>query len=91
VRAKFECRTCGRRFTSLEAFDAHLGSDAQIQRGVDARLRGEPSQEGHTDPVPTKTNTWVMDEYGRWRSPGEKPSPPAYGLLAGLEEDEEDL
>lgn len=84
-----ECRTCARRFGSLQLFDAHLGSDAELLRGITARLRGEPSQEGHQDP---KGGT--QDAEGIWRLPS--PSEGAFttrsaagGLLAGLAQDEE--
>jgi hypothetical protein len=85
MRAKFECRTCGRRFGSLTLFDAHLGSDAELQRGINARLRGEPSQEGHRDP-----KGGILDLNGIWRrpDPGLRNPAAAGGLLAGLEEEE---
>lgn len=83
-RPKFECRTCGRGFGSLEAFDAHLGSDSALDRGIAARLRGEPSQEGHSGPRPIKGRIWMQDEAGTWRRADERYTPTADGLLAGL-------
>jgi hypothetical protein len=87
VRAKFECRTCGRRFGSVTLFDAHLEGDAALQRGIDARLRGQPSQEGHREP-----KGGILDPNGIWRrpDPGLRNPVPAGGLLAGLAPDEEE-
>lgn len=61
--AKFTCRICDRRFGSLTLWDAHLGSDAELERCNNAILRGEPSQAGHKDP---KGGTLVD---GVWRLP----------------------
>lgn len=89
-RPKFACRTCGRGFGSLVLFDAHLGSDAELDRGIRARLRGEPSTEGHHDP-----KGGILDQYGIWRLPSPEegsfinPSA-AGGLFAGLSGDEQD-
>lgn len=74
MKAKFECRKCHRRFGSLAAFDAHLGSDAALLRG-----------EGHTDPKNTTTRQWVLDQHGIWRSPGESNPYGSQGILEGLD------
>jgi hypothetical protein len=89
-RPKMTCRTCGRAFGSLSAFDAHLGTDAELDKGIAARLRGEPSQQGHTDPRARKGFSWVRDEAGTWRKPDLRFGAPGDGLLAGLAQDEEE-
>lgn len=80
-----ECRTCGRRFGSMQLFDAHLGSDAELQRGINARLRGEPSQAGHRDP---KGGT-LTDGVWRLPPPSWSTTTPAGGLLTGLPRERE--
>jgi hypothetical protein len=78
--AKYTCRICDRRFGSLTLWDVHLGSDAELPRGANARLRGEPSQEGHRDPKGGR----LID--GVWRLPSSDfvTHSDAGGLLAGL-------